>query len=99
LNNKELHQELTKCKASGKLSKELMQILEGLVKHYLMNPGFKHLTYKGEMVEAVLDELSRVWVTYNPNTPEPNPYGHFIPIIRCAAKRYMAAERNKKYNK
>ena len=99
MDNKEFHKELTNCKASGKLSKELMDIFEGLVKHYLMTPGFKHLTYKGDMVGAVLEELSKVWVTYNPNTTAPNPYGHFIPIIRCAAKRYMAAERNKKYKK
>ena len=98
LKNRELVEEIEKCRKVDKLSPQLLYNFELLVYRISTKPSFRGYSYLDDMKAAAMLDIVEHWKRFDASRSEtPNPFAYFSTITVNAFKTYLRKE--KKYRR
>ena len=95
LNNKELLQEVCRCKEKGEMSNTLARMLQLMCARYAKKGNFVNYSYNEDMQAYAMMMLVRTWNSFNPEKSD-NPFAFFTQCIKNSFIQYLNQEQRQR---
>lgn len=95
IKNKELFEEVVKCKQTGVISDKLAQGFIQIATRYGSKPNFANYTYREDMVAEAIVTLCEKWNQFDPERTQ-NPFAYFTQIIHNKFLQTLKKEKSQR---
>ena len=92
LKNKDLLEEVIKCKKEGKMSDTLAKMLQLLTAKYSKSAKYAGYTFNEDMQAFAMMSLCKTWNGFNPEKSN-NPFAYYTQCIDSSFKQYLNKEK------
>lgn len=92
LNNKDLVQEVIKCKEAGEMSDKLARMLKLLCSRYAKRGNYINYSYNDDMQSYAMLMLVKTWQSFNPERGQ-NAFAFYTQCIHHSFSQYLNKEK------
>lgn len=95
IKNKELYEEVVRCKQTGQMSDLLARAFIQIAERYSTKPNFIAYTYREDMVGEAIVQLCKGWDKFNPEKTT-NAFSYYTQITHNAFIQFLNKERKQR---